>query len=116
LQAGGPLALTLVGRSDDSSRDPCQLSFQGLIPPELPASLTDVTVQRLDAGRYRIAGSGQEWTVAARETYLQRDVGAAFYRAIPPRKPPLVRRIFFRLVLTLAGTSFGQRLLARRRG
>jgi hypothetical protein len=115
-QAGGPLALTLIGRSADSSRSPCQLSFQGLVPPDLPPYLDDVAVQRLGADRYRIAGSGQEWTVAARKTYLQRDVGAAFYRAIPPRQPPLARRMFFRIVLTLAGTSLGRRLLARRRG
>ena len=115
-QAGGPLGLTLVGHSADRRGDSCQLSFQGESPSDLPPYLDDVTVRRLEAGRYLLAGSGREWTVEARHAYWQRDVSPAFYRAIPPRVPPFARRLFFRLLLTLAATSFGRALIARRRG
>ena len=114
-RSGGPLGLTLVGRCADQSGDSCQLSFQGSAPPDLPPCLDEVTVRRLGARRYLIAGSGQEWAFEARNAYWQRDVSAAFYRAIPARVPPLARRLFFRLVLTLAATPFGRALIARRR-
>jgi hypothetical protein len=46
---------------------------------------------------------------------VHRDIAVPFYRAIPPRRVPLVKRIFWRVVLALAATRTGLALLRRLR-
>jgi hypothetical protein len=100
--------LTLRGKADGV---PLALAFSASAPPQLPPTLADALVESLGDGQYRLRSGAAEWTLAARAVHRHEDVRAAFYRAIPPRPAPLKRRLFFRMVLTLAASRGGLALL-----
>jgi hypothetical protein len=109
--ASGPLGLTLIGRTADHPEEKVSLAFAGRAPETLPEVLEDPTVYRIDERRYRIASTPREWLVEATGVHIHREVTTAFYRAIPPRTAPWSKRFFWRVVLALAGSSWGKRLL-----
>jgi len=43
--------------------------------------------------------------------HLHREVAAQFYHAIPPRRAPWAKRMFWRTVLALGASRMGLRLL-----
>ena len=88
------------------------LTFFGSGLPDVPESLAVAEVLALEAQRYRIAQPARSWEFEAASVHVHRDVGKAFYRAIPPRAVPLTKRLFWRAVLALAGSRAGKRLLA----
>lgn len=49
-----------------------------------------------------------------RAPLFHEDVGAAVQAVIPPRRVPLGKRVFWRVVLWLMKTSVGRSLIARR--
>jgi hypothetical protein len=104
-------ALTLTGPAADSQDDRLILTFISPTPPDVPHSLTAPDVVALDEHHYRIVSSSQRWDIEATSAHVHRDIGNAFYRAIPPRPAPLKKRLFWRVVLALAGTRAGKRLL-----
>lgn len=104
-------ALTLAGPAADSADDELILSFIVRDFPALPESLTAPVVVALDEQRYRIVSLAGEWVIEATSLHVHRDIGNTFYRAIPPRPAPLAKRFFWRLVLALAGSRAGKRLL-----
>lgn len=53
---------------------------------------------------------------AARGDARHRDVRKAVFAAVPQRRAPLHKRVFWRLVLWLASYPAGMRLLRRLRG
>jgi hypothetical protein len=112
----GPLGLTLIGRTTDRPDEIASLAFSGAAPPNLPEALEDATVEQVDAGRYRIWSGQREWIFPARAVHLHREVATVFYRAISPRIPPWSKRMFWRLVLALASSRTGRRLLVSLRG
>jgi hypothetical protein len=87
--------------------EPTALAFNTATPTELPARLVDAVVEQLAAGEYRIESDAREWRIQASAVHLHRDVGTPFYQAIPPRAAPWTKRIFWRLVLSLAGSRAG---------
>jgi hypothetical protein len=103
--------LTLRGAAADSAEETLILTLVGAMPGGLPGRLGATAVHALEDGRYRIASASGEWVVAATSRHLHRDVGVAFRRAIPPRRVPLVKRLFWRTVMALAGNPAGKRLL-----
>ena len=115
-----PLGLTLIGTSAGSAThagEPTQLAFSGAAPAALPAELRDVAVSQPDGGQYRLDGTNAggergEWLLVARAAHLHHDVGAAFYRALPPRPVPWSRRLLWALLLRLAASRAGLSLLA----
>ncbi len=107
----GPLGLTLIGWTLDHPEEKVSLAFSGPAPDTLPDVLEDPTVDQIATGRYRIASTPREWIVEARAAHLHREIAAAFYRAIPPRPAPWGKRVFWRLVLGMAATAWGKRLL-----
>jgi hypothetical protein len=109
-------ALTLSGPAADSTADILIVTFIGPTAADLPGCLTDAAVLALDEERYRITSGPSNWIVAARSVHVHRDIGNAFYRAVPPRPAPLTKRLFWRVVLALAGTRAGKRLLLALRG
>lgn len=109
--ASGPLGLTLVGWTSDHPDERVSLAFSGRSPDGLPDVLEDPVVDRVDERRYRISSLPREWIVEATAIHLHREMAAAFYRAIPPRKAPWSRRLVWRVLLGLAGTGWGKRLL-----
>ncbi|HYL01173.1 MAG TPA: hypothetical protein VEU78_08255 [Steroidobacteraceae bacterium] len=112
----GPLGLTVSGRTAGPPAEQLELAFAGAAPAGLPGQLEDAVVERLGPGRYRIASGARTWTLAARSVHLHTDVAAGFYRAIPPRPAPLLRRALFGAMLTLARSRGGIAVLRALRG
>src|SRR5882757_4781688 len=112
----GPLGLTLIGRATDRPDETATLAFTASAPAGLPEALEDATVEQLDVGRYRIWTGRREWIFPARSAHLHREVSTTFYRAITPRLVPWSKRVFWRVVLTLASSRVGKRLLLILRG
>jgi hypothetical protein len=110
-EASGPLGLTLIGWTSDHPDERVSLAFSGRAPEALPDVLEDPIVDRLDETRYRIACSPREWVIEAGAIHLHREIATTFYQAIPPRLAPWTRRFFWRLLLGLAASSWGKRLL-----
>lgn len=107
----GPLGLTLIGWTADHPDEKASLAFSGRAPDILPEVLQDPTVDRLADSKYRIASGPREWVVEATSVHLHREIATSFYRAIPPRATPWIKRFFWRLVLGLAASPWGKRLL-----
>lgn len=106
-----PFGLTLIGQTLDRSDEIATLAFVGAAPEGLPEALEDATVEQVAAGQYRIWSGPREWSLAARSVHLHREVSASFYRAIAPRRVPWNKRLFWRIVLSLAAGRFGKSLL-----
>jgi len=104
-------ALILSGSAADCADDRLILTFISPASDELPDSLTSATVRAGDERHYRITSAAREWVVEATSLHVHRDVGDAFYRAVPPRRVPLKKRLFWQVVLALAATRPGKRLL-----
>lgn len=104
-------SLTLIGAAADSADDRLILTFISPSMAEVPDSLAAAIVRAVDEHHYRIASASGDLTVEAASLHVHRDIGSVFYRAVPPRPAPLGRRIFWRVVLALAGTRAGKRLL-----
>jgi hypothetical protein len=109
-------ALTLTGPAAGSPEERLIVTFIDPTPRVAPDSLAAAEVHALDEHHYRIIASAHSWDVEAASVHVHRDIGGAFYRAIPPRPVPLKKRLFWRFVLALAGTRAGKRLLLSRRG
>lgn len=104
-------ALTLSGAAADSPDDRLILTFVGASIVDFPQSLTGASIRAVDGRRYRITSEARDLTIEARALHVHRDIGNAFYRAVPPRPVPLKKRFFWRVVLALAGTRAGKHLL-----
>lgn len=104
--------LTLAGSAADSADDRLILTFITPSQSDLPVSVPDATVLVVGEQLYRVISASGVWIVGAASAHLHRDVGGAFYRAIPPRPVPLRKRLFWRLVLALAGSRTGRRALS----
>ena len=111
LDASGPLGLTLVGRDEGSA--PVQVSFRCRAPAGWPGTLESPAVARADSQTILVTSRASQLALEARSVFVHRDVMRAFERAVPPRRPPYRKRLFWRLVLALAGTRVGRRALTR---
>jgi hypothetical protein len=116
LDAAGPLGLWLSGRTADHGGELAQVAFRGPAPEGLPATFYDVRVERAGPSAFRIAGLAQSWLVPAAGVHVHREVAAAFRQAVPQREAPLRKRIFWRIVLSLAASDAGRTLLLALRG
>jgi hypothetical protein len=107
----GPLGLTLIGRTTDRLDEVATLAFAARPPADLPEALEDATVEEVEAGRYRIWSGRREWVFPAHAIHLHREVSTTFYRAIAPRQVPWTTRLFWNVVLSMASSRLGKRLL-----
>jgi hypothetical protein len=110
-RTAGTLTLTLSGTAHGSPAQPMTVAFAAPVPPSLPPVLPDARVEQTAPGQFRIASAAGEWYIAAAAAHVHRDVSAQFYRAVPPRAVPLGKRVFWNLVLILAGSRGGLALL-----
>jgi hypothetical protein len=110
----GAAGITLLGRIRDSRSTPAQLSLIGTQAVALPADLADVAVESSSPDAVLLRSGGREWRIACRTWQLHRDVGVAFYAAIPPRPTPWIRRFTWRVLLGVAATGPGRWLLAKK--
>ena len=85
-----------------------------MAPADLPQTLQDAIVERLDARHYRIVSAGRQWRIEA-IGHVHREVGDKLCEALPPRPVPWRKRIFWWLALRAAAHSMVQRLLLRPR-
>jgi hypothetical protein len=108
--------LTLTGNTAEAPDEPSALAFSTEPPAGLPATLQDALVERLGDGRYRIGTATGEWLLPPGPVHLHREIAARFYQAIPPRPAPWTKRVFWRVVLTIAGSRAGLATLRRLRG
>jgi hypothetical protein len=104
-------ALTLSGSAADSADDRLILTFISSSPPDVSGSLTDVSVSAVDEHHYRITSASREVVVEAKSLHVHRDIGRVFYRAVPPRPVPVNKRLFWGVILWLAGSCVGKRVL-----
>ena len=107
--------LTLSGMTLEAS-EPTALAFSARVPADLPPRLEDVRVEHLGGTEYRISAPGGSWQISASAVHLHRDAAAQFYAAIPPRRAPWAKRLFWGAVLALARTRAGIALLKALRG
>jgi hypothetical protein len=108
---GEPLGLTLSGRSLSPPGEELTVGFAGVAPADLPEVLEDARVERGGPAEYLIASSARSFTISARSVHVHRDVGEEFYRALPPRPAPLVRRLLLGAALRIARSRAGLSLL-----
>ena len=106
-----PNALTLSGSAADSVDDRLILTFISSSPPDVPGSLTGVSISAVDEHHYRITSASRDMVVEAKSLHIHRDIGRVFYRAVPPRPVPLNKRLFWGVVLWLVASRAGKRLL-----
>jgi hypothetical protein len=104
---GGPLAVTLRGASAARPEETLTVGFAGMTAADLPAVLADAVVEHDEAGGYRVVAAGQTWRIGAGAIHLHREVGRAFYQAVPPRPVPLARRLLWRTLLAIAASRVG---------
>jgi hypothetical protein len=110
-EAPGPIGLTLIGWTSDHPDERVSLAFSGRAPETVPDVLEDPIVDRIEETRYRIVSAPREWVIEAGATHLHREIATPFYQAIPPRAAPWSRRLLWRILLGLAASSLGKRLL-----
>ncbi len=109
-------ALTLRGAALDAPAERLVLTFLGVTPGEVPATLAAARVTAVGGQDYRLESPPEHWVIRARALHMHRDVQTAFFQAIPPRRVPLVKRLFWRVVLQLAAHRSGLRLITALRG
>ena len=110
----GPLGLILVGRTSQHRRDEAvQVAFSCPAPVDLPEALEDARIEFLGDRRHRLTSGDKSWTLDG-AVHVHREVAGAFYKAIPPRPVPWRKRLFWRVMLSLASTPLGRRLLRGR--
>jgi hypothetical protein len=105
-------ALTLSGSAADSADDRLILTFISPSIADIPDSLTEAGVRAIDEHHYRITSASGDLVVEAASFHVHRDIGRVFYRAVPPRPVPLAKRLFWLVVLSLAGSRTGKRVLS----
>jgi len=105
-------ALTLSGAAADSADDRLMLTLISSSIPDIPDSLTAVILTAVGEHRYRIASASRDLVVEATSLHVHRDIGRAFYRAVPPRPVPLRKRFFWLVVLWLAASRTGKHVLS----
>jgi hypothetical protein len=103
--------LTLAGNTHEAPAELSALAFSGSAPPDLPATLADALVEHLGGTQYRISAGSRSWLISASAVHLHREIAAQFYAAIPPRRAPWAKRVFWRAVLALAASRAGLTLL-----
>jgi hypothetical protein len=113
LDPRGPIGLTLIGRRGNEI---LHVTFVGVASGDFPARLEAPVVEPAGEHEYRIVSVGVRRTIRAQRVFLHRDVREAFCGAVPARPAPVAKRVFWRAVLALAGTSLGRRLLGGARG
>ena len=105
-------SLILSGAAADSADDRLIVTLVSPSIADIHGPLTAVILTAAGEHRYRISSGSGDLIVEATSLHVHRDIGRAFYRAVPPRPVPLTKRLFWSLVLWLAGSRTGKQILA----
>ncbi|MGB8327246.1 MAG: hypothetical protein WCE48_06675 [Steroidobacteraceae bacterium] len=106
---GGTLRLRLAGH--DGSGHEVAVDFAEPRATAMPELLHAVRIELQARGAWRILAREGAIEVAAASAHVHSDRSAQVLAAAPPRRAPLSKRLFWRLVLALAASGFGRRLL-----
>ena len=100
-QADAALPFALEGAARDAN-EILLLAFTRA--PEVPPGgrLTDLSVERDDSGAYDLRAAEGVFRIEGARHFLHRDVGAAFYRVLPPFQVPWPKRALWRTILIAA--------------
>lgn len=111
----GAAGVTLQGRLMQGTEPTAaaELSLMCDEAPPLPREIADASIEIQAAPQVVVRSGAQVWQLRCSTWQLHRDVGAAFYAAIPPRPTPWTRRLGWRVLLALAATAPGRWLLSR---
>jgi hypothetical protein len=111
----GPLRFELFPEpSGGAAAGPAaRIAFSCEPPQGLPERLPHVHVRRAAGGELELVVEGRSWALGACSVHVHRDVAGAFARAVPPRRVPAAKRVFWRALLALAATAPGRALLQR---
>jgi len=110
-----PLGLTLIGATVDRPGEVVRLAFTAGAPHDLPEALEQPRIEQLDTRRFQLTSGSRSWTIDG-AAHVHREVGRAFYEAVPARRVPWRKRVFWRVLLSLVGNRLAQRVLLSRRG
>jgi hypothetical protein len=108
---GAPL-FTVSGTTVED--EPLTVTFSAPAPPDLPDTLEQLRIERLEDTRHRLSTGAREWLLTPRAVHLHRGV-PSFYSVITPRVPPLRRQLLWRVLMALAARPLGLLLLKRLR-
>jgi len=97
-----PLQLLLQGATRQGQGEVLLLAFSRAPGQKIPDCLTDAQVRQVGHASYTICAAEGRWTIEGAKHFLHRDVGAQFYRALPPVKVPWSKRTLWRLILIAA--------------
>src|SRR5438046_10491251 len=106
-RGAAPLGLTLIGETSEHPGERTELAFSAAAPADFPEALEGAVIERVGTHQYRIASAPREWLIEATAVHVHRDIAVPFYRAIPPRRVPLPKRILWGGVLALAPSRPG---------
>jgi hypothetical protein len=87
-----------------------------LASADFPARLEAPVVEPAGQHEYRIVSAGAQRVIRAQRVFVHRDVRQVFCDAVPARRPPLAKRLFWRALLAFAGSALGRRMLGNVRG
>jgi hypothetical protein len=111
----GPLGLLLVGRiTQDREEEDVEVAFSCPAPSDLPAELEDAKLELVAGNRHRLTSGERSWSLQG-PVHVHREISPVFYKALPPRPVPIRKRLFWRVMLTLAANPVARRLLLRGR-
>ena len=106
-----PLGITLAGASAAPPGDELRVGFAAHAGADLPDVLDDPRVERSGPGTFDILTAAGKFRIEARSVHVHLDVGREFYRAIPGRPVPAMRRLLLSAALVLARSRAGVRLM-----
>jgi hypothetical protein len=116
----GAINLSLHGRERDGTRGATRavevLMAAAVLAAELPPRLNDVSVLAADAHHLQIRARELQQELTCHSVQVHRNVGGAFFAAVPPARVPLMVRLGWTLLLGLLRLPGAEALLKRMRG
>jgi hypothetical protein len=80
----------------------------------LPARLADALLEPDGSDGWRLSGGGHSFPLPHSQVFVHEDLGAAMRAAIPPRRVPWSRRLFWNAVFLLMRSDTTRSWLLRR--
>ena len=90
------------------------VDIAGSAAPELPSRLSDAVLEPAGPDGWQLIGGGRSFLLPHSRVFVHEDLGAAMQAAIPPRRVPWSRRIFWQIVFLLMRSDTTRAWLLRR--
>ena len=90
------------------------VDIAGAAASELPLRLSDAVLEPAGPEGWQLSGGGRSFLLPHSRIFVHEDLGAAMQAAIPPRRVPWSRRIFWQIVFLLMRSDTTRAWLLRR--